>query len=191
MARMDDGVGLFVTSSRNDRAGTRGFDPGEASAARPDFESFFLQHHLSLFRALWLMTRNRHEAEEVMQDAFVRVWERWPRVSAMPDPAGYLYRTAMNVFRSRARRAAVALRKAVRALPPDDQLAAVESREAVVRALAPHTPRQRAAVVLTDVLGLTSEQAGEALRIRPVTVRVLAARGRAALRREMEGDRDG
>ena len=193
MAHMDDGVGIDVAVPLDERAGSGGsrgpgVPPGPAGV---DFDAFFLQHHLGLFRALWLITRNRHEAEEVMQDAFVRVWERWPRVSAMPDPAGYLYRTAMNVLRSRARRAAVAMRKAVRVLPPDDQLAAIESREAVVRALAPLTPRQRAAVVLTDVLGLTSEQAGEALRIRPVTVRVLAARGRAALRREMEGDRDG
>jgi RNA polymerase sigma-70 factor (ECF subfamily) len=52
----------------------------------------------------------------------------------------------------------------------------------VVRAMAPLTPAQRAAVVLVDVLGLNSEEAGEALGIRPSTVRVLAARGRAALR---------
>ena len=49
----------------------------------------------------------------------------------------------------------------------------------VIRALAPLTPRQRAAIALTDVLGFTSEQAGEALGASPVTVRVLAARGRA------------
>jgi RNA polymerase sigma factor (sigma-70 family) len=147
-----------------------------------EFEAFFLEHHESLFRALWLVTRNRHDAEEVMQDAFLRLLERWPAVQAAANPEGYLYRTAMNVVRSRLRRAAVALRKAVGHLPPDDQMAEVEARDAVVRALAPLPSRQRAAVVLTHVLGLTSEQAGEALGIRPVTVRVLAARGLARLR---------
>jgi RNA polymerase sigma factor (sigma-70 family) len=148
-----------------------------------DFESFFLEHQEPLFRAMWLVTRNRHEAEEIVQDAFIRVWERW---SAIRDPEAYLYRTAMNVFRSRLRRAAVALRKAVHALPLDDQFAEVEARDSVIRALAPLPDRQRAAVVLMDVLGLSSEQAGDALGIRPVTVRVLAARGRATLKEAME-----
>ncbi len=181
MARMEDV-----------RTATTVTEPGQAPRAGTgpvDFESFFLAHHLPLYRALWLMTRNRHEAEEVMQDAFLRVWERWDRVSALPDPEGYLYRTAMNAFRSRARRAAVALRKAVGQLPADDQLAEVEAREAVVRALAPLPPRQRAAIVLTDVLDMTSEEAAKALGVKAVTVRVLAARARATLKRGMgEGD---
>jgi DNA-directed RNA polymerase specialized sigma24 family protein len=64
------------------------------------FASFFDQRHRDLFSALWLITRNRHEAEELMQDALLRVWERWDRIAAMEDPEGYLYRTAMNLFRS-------------------------------------------------------------------------------------------
>ena len=158
--------------------------PGEPPL---EFESFFLDERL--FRALWLVTRNRHEAEEIMQDAFLRLLERWPTVQAAGDPVGYLYTTAMNVFRSRLRRVAVTLRRAVRQLPADDELAEVEAREAVVRALAPLPGRERAAVVLMHVLGLTSEQAGEALGIRPVTVRVLAARGLARLREVVDEDR--
>jgi RNA polymerase sigma factor (sigma-70 family) len=146
------------------------------------FPEFFEVHHEPLYRALWLATRNRHEAEEIAQDAFLKLWERWDRVARLDDPTGYLYRTAMNVLRSRARRARVAIRRAVRQLPPDDGLAAVEEREAVVRVLAPLSPRQRAAIILTDLLGLTSEEAGAALRIKAATVRVLAARARARLR---------
>jgi RNA polymerase sigma factor (sigma-70 family) len=158
----------------------------EGSSAA-SFADFFDVHHRGLYGALWLITRDGHEAEEVMQDAFVRVWERWPKVSRLADPEGYLYRTAMNVFRSRRRRAAVALRRAVGLLPSDDGLAAVEERELIVRALAPLTPRQRAAIVMTDVLGHSSEEAGKALGIRPSTVRVLAARGRAELKKRMGG----
>jgi RNA polymerase sigma-70 factor (ECF subfamily) len=156
---------------------------------RLDFEEFFLEHHESLFRALWLVTRNRHEAEEVMQDAFLRLLERWPVVEAADDPKAYLYRAAMNVFRSRLRRAAVAMRKTVHALPPDDQFAEVEARDTVVRALAPLPVRQRAALVLMDLLGLSSEEAGRALGVRAVTVRVLASRARATLREVLDEDR--
>jgi RNA polymerase sigma factor (sigma-70 family) len=165
---------------------------GNAGASRhaADFEAFFVDHHEALFRALWLLSRNRHEAEEVMQDAFLALWPRWEGVAAGPDAVGYLYRTAMNVWRSRLRRAAVAVRKATHQIPFDDEMAAVEQRDAVVRALGPLPPRQRAAVVLMDVLDLSSERAGEMLRIRPATVRVLAARGRARLAKEMGGHND-
>lgn len=176
MARMDE---VVVTAS--------GSHEGDwASGRSAYFEAFFEQQHERLFRALWLLTRNRQEAEEVMQDAFLRLWERWDRVAAGSDPVGYLYRTAMNVWRSRLRRAAVAARKAIHHIQDDDQMVDVEDRDAVVRALAPLPPRQRAAIVLMDVLDLSSERAGEVLGIRPVTVRVLAARARAALAKEME-----
>src|SRR5947207_12505551 len=116
-------------------AGTDGPRPRPGSS----FEEFFSEQHRGLFGALLLVTRDSHEAEEIMQDAFLRLWERWDRVGGLDDPVGYLYRTAMNVFRSRRRRVLVALRRVVRPSEPDDGLAAVEDREAVVRALAPLT----------------------------------------------------
>jgi RNA polymerase sigma-70 factor (ECF subfamily) len=159
---------------------------GSRAAAGLTFEAFYLERHEALYRALWLVTRNRHEAEEIAQDAFLRLFERWDRVRGMEDPGGYLYRTAINLWRSRGRRTAVAIRRAVRALPTDDGIAEVESRDAVIRALAPLTPRQRAALVLTDLLGFTSEEAGSALGVRASTVRVLAARARTTLQEGME-----
>lgn len=87
----------------------------------------------------------------------------------------------MNVLRNRRRRAAVALRHAVSRSESRDAFEAVEARDVVTRALGALTPRQRAALVLTDLLDLPSEEAAEALGVRPSTVRVLAARGRATL----------
>jgi RNA polymerase sigma-70 factor, ECF subfamily len=164
-------------------------EPPDLPAERP-FEEFFEAEHRGLYGALRLLTRDGHEAEELMQDAFLKLLERWDRIRALEDPTGYLYRTALNLFRSRRRRVRVALARVLRPASSRDELGEVESREAVMRALAPLTPGQRAAVVLTDVLGLTSEEAGEALRIKASTVRVQAARGRAALRQEM-GESDG
>ena len=91
----------------------------EDSADRPrgegvaiGFEDFFRDTHVALFRALTLVTGNRQEAEDVMQVAFMRVFERWDRVSAMENPEGFLYRVAMNEFRSRYRRAKRAISRA-------------------------------------------------------------------------------
>jgi len=160
-----------------------------ASPDWPIFDVFFADWHLSLYRALWLVTRNRHEAEEIMQDAFVRVWERWERVRAMDRPEAYLFRTAMNLHRSRVRRTVTAIRRTIGALPADDAIANVEERDAIVRAMGRLTPAQRAAVVLVDLVGMPSAEAAAALGVRPPTVRVLAARGRALLREEMGDER--
>jgi RNA polymerase sigma-70 factor, ECF subfamily len=178
-----------VTAVERIRAGIDGVLEDAPMPTPVDFETFFLKEHVRLFRALCLLTKNRQEAEEVMQDAFLKLWERWGRTSAMENPTGYLYRTAMNLYRSRSRRALLAVRRTVRPEPADDALAALEDREVVIRALAPLTPRQRAAVVLMDILDLSSEEAGAALGVRASTVRVLVARGRARLREAM-GDRD-
>jgi RNA polymerase sigma-70 factor, ECF subfamily len=150
------------------------------------FEGFFADQHADLFAALWLITRDRQEAEEILQEAFLRLWERWDRVAGLEDPEGYLYRTAMNVFRSRARRAAVALRRTIRPTHANDAFDAVERREVMVQALGTLTPRERAAVVLTNIVGLSSEEAAQALHIRPATVRVLAARGRERMQKEVQ-----
>jgi RNA polymerase sigma factor (sigma-70 family) len=150
------------------------------------FEDFFEARHVTLFRALWLITHERSEAEDVMQDAFLRLWERSDRVGRMDDPTGYLYRTAMNGLRSRRRRAVTALRKATGERPVADAFEEIEGRDAVLRALAVLAPRQRAVVVLKHVLGMSTAEAAEALGIRPSTVRVLAARAKTTLRRELE-----
>ena len=149
------------------------------------FELFYEVEHDGLFAALYLITRNPHEAEELMHDAFLKVWERWERVRRMDRPTGYLYRTAMNAFRARYRRAAMS-RRLLGWAQKRDPLEDVEGRDEVDRALATLTVRQRAAVVLTELLDYTSEEAGRLLGVRPGTVRVLAQHGRDTLRKTME-----
>jgi RNA polymerase sigma factor (sigma-70 family) len=154
-----------------------------------DFEELVLAEHPRLYGALWLITRDRGEAEDVMQEAFLRVWERWDRVRGMDDPAGYLYRTALNVYRQRIRRASVAIRRAIGLGARRDEFAEVETRDQVLRALGNLTQRQRVSLVLVDLLGYSSVEAGHLMGIKAATVRVLASQGRAVLRRDM-GEND-
>ncbi|HTG48280.1 MAG TPA: sigma-70 family RNA polymerase sigma factor [Actinomycetota bacterium] len=148
------------------------------------FEAFFASQQARLFGALCLMTGDAAEAEEIAQDAFLRLWERWDRVAVLEDPTGYLFRTAMNVFRSRYRRTLRGMKRRLEAMPPEDALATVEDRDVVVRALRCLTPNQRAAVLLTGYVGLTSEEAGRLLGMKAGAVRTLAARARAEIREE-------
>jgi len=152
------------------------------------FDDFFEREKADLYSALCLVTRNRHEAEELTQDAFVRLLERWDRVGRMSDPRGYLYRTAMNAFRSRHRRAALAARRTVGITPADDQISAIDERDATMRALATLSPRQRAAVVLTDLLGFPSNEAASMLGIGASTLRMHLSRAHAALKGTMPDD---
>jgi RNA polymerase sigma-70 factor (ECF subfamily) len=162
--------------------------PEPVTEAR-SFEQFFEDESRTMYRRLCLVTGNRQEAEEVMQDAFISLLERWDRVSAMEDPAGYLYRTAFHVVHKRSRRAARALGHIARLRPEVDEFAAADDREIVRRALGKLSRRQRTAIVLTELLGYGSEEAGRIMGARAVTVRVLASQGRAAMRRMLE-DRD-
>jgi RNA polymerase sigma factor (sigma-70 family) len=150
------------------------------------FEAFYEAENQTLFRRLWLIAGNRSEAEEIMQEAFLRLLERWDRIDQLKDPTAYLYRTAMNVFRRRYRRSALAIRKALAPDTARDEFAAADARDAVLRALASLSPRQRAALVLIELEGMSSQEAGEALGIKASTVRALATQGRAAFRTLME-----
>jgi RNA polymerase sigma-70 factor (ECF subfamily) len=153
------------------------------------FEAFYASVHRPLFGALCLITSNRADAEDISQEAFLRVWERWERIALMDNPEAFLYRTAMNVFRNRLRRARLGLRREIDGSDSRDGLAEVEDRDLVERALRPLTPRERAAVVLTCYVGLNSQEAGRALGIRSGTVRTLTARARVAMRTVIEESR--
>jgi len=161
----------------------------EVRGRTADFEELVQAEHVRLFRALALITRDPAEAEDVMQEAFLRVWERWGRAPSLADPPGYLYRTAMNVYRSRRRRGFTALRRAIGLNPGRDELAAVEARNDVVQALGALTPRQRLSVVLIELLDYSSKEAAQLMGIKAATARVLASQGRAALKREL-GEHD-
>jgi RNA polymerase sigma factor (sigma-70 family) len=161
-----------------------------ATTAAVAFEEFFEAERGRLFGAVYLMTGCIEEAEEIVQDAFLAVWERWDRVREMERSTGHLYRIAMNRFRSRRRHLACATRRSLPFRSSEDPYEAVDLHDEVVRALRGLTPHQRAALVLTELLECRSDEAAELLGVRPSTIRNLTAQARASLRRAMEHDHD-
>ena len=147
-----------------------------------DFSAFFADEHRALYKALYFVTGNRADASELMQDAFLRLWERWDRIDGIDDPRAYLFRVALNGFRMRARAARRATRRLVPIASSSDPFDDVDLKEDLRRMLLDLSPRQRAALVLLDLYGYGSEEAGRILGVRPSTVRALASQGRAALR---------
>jgi RNA polymerase sigma factor (sigma-70 family) len=161
-----------------------------AGKAEVSFEDFFRAEHERLFQALYLLTGDRHEADDVAQEALLCAYERWDRVGSMDSPAGYVYRTALNLYRSRLRKLAVRARRVFAAAPSDDISGTVAASHDVRRALAALPAGQREALILVEWLGLGSEEAGRVLGIEPSSVRGRLHRGRVSLR-DLLGDADG
>ena len=150
------------------------------------FEEFFEAEKDRLLRVLSLITGSRAEAEDLAQEAFTKVFERWDSVATMEDPAGYLHRVAINLFRSQYRRAARGLKRAIGREPEPDVFQRIEDRDVATKALGHLTPRQRAALVLTEALGYSGEETGRLLGIRASTVYALTHQARTALRANLE-----
>ncbi len=114
------------------------------------FEEFFLLQHERLFQALYLLTGNRSEADDLAQEALLRAYERWDRVGAMDSPAGYVYRTALNLHRSRLRAVVVRARRVFAAVPDEDLSGPVAASHDVRQALGELPHGQQEALILVD-----------------------------------------
>lgn len=154
---------MAMVGSPAERVGSHRARQAEAAIA---FEEFFDAERVRLFKALFAITASRQEAEDISQEAFLRLWERWDDIAAMDEPVGYLHRTAVNVFRDRRRRFVLGMKRAIRLSPAPDAYETVEARSVAAAVLGTLTPRQRTAVVLTEGLGDSSEEAGAILGIK-------------------------
>ena len=130
---------------------------------------------------LTVLGGNRTDAEDIAQEAFVRLLERWPRVAGYDDPRAWLRQVATRMLISRARRRTVARL----ALP---RLGAATSTEApsadrvdLTAALATLPIGSRAVVLLHHVHDLSVEEVADVLRIPVGTVKSRLSRARAAL----------
>ncbi len=156
-----------------------------SASPKARFEGFFAAQHPRLVRAMFLLTLDVAEAQDLAQEAMVRVFERWERVRRMRSPEGYLYRTALNLHRSRLRRLrrwAEVGRQAHRAEP--DPLERAEQHLELDRLLAALPEGQRAALVLREWVGMSDGEVARCLGIGPSSVRSRISRARQALRAE-------
>jgi RNA polymerase sigma-70 factor (ECF subfamily) len=163
----------------------RGEASGTISRAEenPSFERFFESHYLRLLKGLVLATGDQAEAEDLLQEAFARAFERWARVAHMESPESYVYVTALNLNRRRFRRIARSLVPAGERTSDPETIA--ETRESLIQALQTVSREQREALVMVGWLGLSVEEAARALGIQPESVRSRIHRARVTLRQEM------
>lgn len=149
------------------------------------FEHWYALHHGRLLTALALLAGDVELARDVTAEAFSRALERWDRVGAMENPAGWTYTVALNLLRRRRRRHVLEARKLRRLV---DWPAITEGRSDVeidvIRAVLALPERARAAVFLRYYAGMTEPEVAEAMGVAPGTAAATlsAARRRLAAR---------
>jgi RNA polymerase sigma-70 factor (sigma-E family) len=155
------------------------------------FEVFAADAADTLFRTGWLMTGDAGEAEDLVQEAFIRVARRWRRVAAMDKPVAYARRVLINLALDGAKRRSrqraelepqgsqpeLTDDSAARALQEIDDLAEFQW------ALAGLPSRQRAVLVLRYWADLPVAEVAATLSCSAGTVKSTASRAAAQLAR--------
>lgn len=148
-----------------------------------------------LYRAAWSMCGSRHEAEDLVQETFVRVLRK-PRILHSEDDIGYLLRVLRNTFISSRRTAARRPRESPlpdtfdlledpSAVQPDARL----DSQALYATIAELPEDFRDVLVAIDVVGLSYREAARALKVREATVTTRLHRARQRVARALtEGD---
>jgi RNA polymerase sigma factor (sigma-70 family) len=154
----------------------------DAAGTSRDFRTLYEDEHRRLFQTLYFVTGNRHDAADLMHEAFLKMWERWDSIGEIRDVHAYLFKVALNASRTRARTARRAARRRIPLGVVHDPFDEIELREDVRQMLQALTPRQRAALLLLDLYDYDSGEAARIMGVRPSTVRALATQGRASLR---------
>jgi RNA polymerase sigma factor (sigma-70 family) len=131
------------------------------------FEDWYAAHHQRLVAALTVVAGDVDAGREAVDEACVRAWERWSRID---DPGGYVYRTAVNVVRRRARRAGHERRLLTRAVPRERTAPPADLAVGLWDALRALPRREREVVALRLLADLPEQRVADLLGIAPGTV---------------------
>jgi RNA polymerase sigma-70 factor (sigma-E family) len=156
---------------------------------RSRFEEFAAEHSAGLIKIGLMVSGDRGRAEDAAQEALVRVYQRWSRLS---DPLAYARRTVVNATRDDWRR----VQRATRAYDAAGRLAAREAsddaetsmlqRDALMTALDTLPHRQRAVIVLRYLCELTEAETATVLEIAVGTVKSQTHDALARLRQTLD-----
>jgi RNA polymerase sigma factor (sigma-70 family) len=168
-----------------DRAGEpEGVVDGREVAAR-----LFAEHGDRLVGLACLLLRDQGEAEDVVQEAFLRLQRYAPSIETASREVAYLRSIVLNLARSRLRRQRLAVWKRPLALVagagPDEVVELRDEQRRVVTALRRLPARQRECLVLRHYEELSDGEIAETLGLSITSVRTHLRRGKASLERDM------
>lgn|ERR1035437_1790827 len=152
--------------------------PGLGSDSSDSFVAFYRAEYPGMVRLAHVLSGNADAAEDLVQDAFARLHGR---IESLDNPGGYLRTTVVNLCRDSDRRRARERRHAEMA--PSPVLASDTSEMIDVLLGLPY--RQRAVLVLRYWGDWSEAEIAKGIGCRPGTVKTLASRGLARLRKEL------
>jgi RNA polymerase sigma-70 factor (sigma-E family) len=157
----------------------------EEEPASADLEDLYRRHSNSAFGFAFLLTGDRHAAQDLVQEAFVRMVGRFDHLRHRGAFDAYLRKTVLNLFLSSKRRArlerAHAERERAIAVTPSVQ-PDIAAREDLWRALLELPPRQRAALVLRYYEDMSEQRTADVMGTSVAAVKSLVQRGTEAMR---------
>jgi RNA polymerase sigma-70 factor (ECF subfamily) len=158
------------------------------------YEELVTRYRDRAYRVAWFVTRERGEAEDATQEAFVKAYHALPRFRPGAPFEPWLLRIVVNEARNRVRssrrrqtlaaRAAAAERETTSPSPEAAALAA-EDREILLRALDRLAERDRLVIAYRYLFDLSEAEMADALGLRPGTVKSRLSRAMARLRGEL------
>jgi len=149
-----------------------------------DFDTYAAARWPKLVHTAYLLTGDRHEAEDLVQATLAKVYLAWNRISRLDEPDAYVHRALINtnLSRFRKRRVVQLLTSRIPEHPRESTRDQIEERALLMSALATLPPRQRAVVVLRYWEDLGEHQVAEILGCTPGNVKSQASRGLRKLR---------
>jgi RNA polymerase sigma-70 factor, ECF subfamily len=154
---------------------------GAAAPGLDDFETFFTRHEREVVGYLWRMTGEEQAARDLTQETFLRTWQRFDQVRAYDQPKAWLFRVATHL--ATGAKARQAWSQSEHATQSDPGMRIV-NQDAVLQTLQTLSPRDRAALVLHSVYGLTCAELGRSLGISRSAAKVTLWRARERFRSE-------
>ncbi|MCG7259815.1 RNA polymerase sigma factor SigE [Corynebacterium sp. HMSC056E09] len=185
-----------VSSSENAEAqeltGTAAFDAGQGDM--PSWGELVAEHADGVYRLAYRLSGNQHDAEDLTQETFMRVFRSLNKYQAGTFE-GWLHRITTNLFldmvRHRSKIRMEALPEDYERVPgtdmtPEQAYSVANLDPALQSALDNLAPDFRVAVVLCDVVGMSYDEIAETLGVKMGTVRSRIHRGRSQLRAALE-----
>lgn len=168
--------------------------PREESISRSEqrLADLYWQNASEAARLAFLLTGDRDAAEDIVQDAFVRLFGRFQDLRDADAFATYLRRTVVNLSRDRFRRLRLERDHTARQAHSSSRQVGVssevEDRELIRHALRSLPHRQRAALVLRFYVDLSEQQTADVLQCSVAAVKSLVSRATASLRERTRGE---
>ncbi|MDQ0791227.1 RNA polymerase sigma-70 factor (ECF subfamily) [Streptomyces sp. B3I7] len=153
-----------------------------------EFDAFYAAAFPRLTGQLYAFTGDLGEAQDVVQEAFVRAWGRRHKLLVDEAPEAWTRTVAMRLAVSRWRRAKRWVELVRHSPPPEPDPGPGPERAALVAALRELPESQRMAIVLHHLCDLSVEQVASETGAPAGTVKARLSRGRAALARRLAVD---